>query len=451
MLEDLDINEDAAIPQHSINDVSPHDSESSTVAMAHKRSSGSNVAMRINDISTGGLCEKFEPPDRYNYRIYRTYTLRKLDRCKKLIDELLSKSSESICEYALLTRALIAREEGQIRESMEWLNKIVDSNPSSQRVAYEIGRTYLLLGEHEKAQSYFQKGIETDPNNWRSYYWKAESIYHADSKKEVNSLEAVNIRYATRTQECLLRCPKLNKSVEMLLFIAKTCIQKDDLIPAIEAYKLEPENLEVISHLGLLYLKSGNEEKAFSCLGKALTYDPNHLPSVLAAAAVLQMNGDFDVALTKYRIAASSCDHNGELWNNIGMCFLGKGKLVAAISCLKKANYLCPLDWKILYNLSIVYSAMMQSASAYFFYVSGTQFTTQKQGVLDGDDNDYILRLNCAVFEYKHGDIEESAQMLENLIPPRNIEESFLADLNLLAERLKNCLRRHPQSSNFNI
>lgn len=56
-----------------------------------------------------------------------------------------------------------------------------------------------------------------------------------------------------------------------------------------------------------------------------------------------------------YRVAADKCDYNGSLWNNIGMCFLGKGKLVAAISCLRKANYLCPLDWKILYNLGICY------------------------------------------------------------------------------------------------
>ena len=34
-----------------------------------------------------------------------------------------------------------------------------------------------------------------------------------------------------------------------------------------------------------------------------------------------------------------------------GMCFFGKKKYVAAISCLKRANYLAPFDWKILYNL----------------------------------------------------------------------------------------------------
>ena len=40
-----------------------------------------------------------------------------------------------------------------------------------------------------------------------------------------------------------------------------------------------------------------------------------------------------------------------QLWNNIGMCFFGKKKHVAAVSCLKRASYLAPFDWKILYNL----------------------------------------------------------------------------------------------------
>ncbi len=35
----------------------------------------------------------------------------------------------------------------------------------------------------------------------------------------------------------------------------------------------------------------------------------------------------------------------------LGMCFFGKKKFVASISCLKRANYLAPFDWKILYNL----------------------------------------------------------------------------------------------------
>ena len=51
--------------------------------------------------------------------------------------------------------------------------------------------------------------------------------------------------------------------------------------------------------------------------------------AILAAGAMMQNHGDFDVALTKYRIAAASMPESPQLWNNIGMCFFGKKKYVA--------------------------------------------------------------------------------------------------------------------------
>ena len=38
-----------------------------------------------------------------------------------------------------------------------------------------------------------------------------------------------------------------------------------------------------------------------------------------------------------------------------------------AISCLKRANYLAPFDWKILMNLGLVHLTMQQHASAFHF------------------------------------------------------------------------------------
>lgn len=49
------------------------------------------------------------------------------------------------------------------------------------------------------------------------------------------------------------------------------------------------------------------------------------------------------------------------------MCFFGKKKYVAAISCLKRANYLAPFEWKILYNLGLVHLTMQQYTSAFHF------------------------------------------------------------------------------------
>lgn len=44
---------------------------------------------------------------------------------------------------------------------------------------------------------------------------------------------------------------------------------------------------------------------------------------------MIQDEGDFDVALAKYRAAATQIPESPQLWNNIGMCFFGKKKYVA--------------------------------------------------------------------------------------------------------------------------
>jgi len=50
----------------------------------------------------------------------------------------------------------------------------------------------------------------------------------------------------------------------------------------------------------------------------------------------MQQHGDYDVALTKYRIAAYETPESAPLWSNIGMCFFGKEKNVAVgiFSCI---------------------------------------------------------------------------------------------------------------------
>ena len=82
---------------------------------------------------------------------------------------------------------------------------------------------------------------------------------------------------------------------------------------------------------------------------------------------MMQTHQDYDVALSKYKVAVQNIPESPPLWNNIGMCFFGKKKFVAAISCLKRANYLAPFDWKILYNLGLVHLTMQQYASAFHF------------------------------------------------------------------------------------
>lgn len=48
-----------------------------------------------------------------------------------------------------------------------------------------------------------------------------------------------------------------------------------------------------------------------------------------------------------------------------------------AIACLKRANYLAPFDWKILYNLGLAHLHMQQYASAFQFFSAAINFNTK--------------------------------------------------------------------------
>ena len=114
-------------------------------------------------------------------------------------------------------------------------------------------------------------------------------------------------------------------------------------------------------------MQSNQHTLAFEQLGTAMAFEARNGKAILAAGSMIQSHNDYDVALAKYRMAAAELPESPQLWSNIGMCFFGKKKYVAAISCLKRANYLAPFDWKILYNLGLVHLAMQQFASAFHF------------------------------------------------------------------------------------
>ena len=58
----------------------------------------------------------------------------------------------------------------------------------------------------------------------------------------------------------------------------------------LEALQYSPDNAEVLTTIGLLYLRMGENYKAFDFLGKSLSNSPRSVKTILAAASVIQAN-----------------------------------------------------------------------------------------------------------------------------------------------------------------
>ena len=199
----------------------------------------------------------------------------------------------------------------------------------------------------------------------------------------------------------------------------------------LEALESSPESPELLTTIGLLYLRMNQQQHAFHYLGTSLTVDQKNMKTLLATGSIIQDRGDHDAALLKYRVISAQNPNSAPLWNNIGMCFFGKGKNVAAISCLKRAQYLDPFEYIIAYNLGIVHINTQQFASAFHYFSSAVTlnpkfaFSYMYLGLslsklgddmnaisafekAEGLKNDYLILFNYALASYNMGYVERS-------------------------------------------
>nr|XP_051678275.1 Bardet-Biedl syndrome 4 protein isoform X4 [Oryctolagus cuniculus] len=282
---------------------------------------------------------------------------------KAVIREQLQET-QGLCEYAVYVQALILRLEGKIQESLELFQTCAILSPQSVDNLKQVARSLFLLGRHKAAAEVYNEAARLNQKDWE--------ICHN------LGVCYMCLKQFSKAQEQLLSALQLHRHDLTYMMLGKVHLLEGDLDQAIGVYRkaveFSPENTELLTTLGLLYLQLGIYQKAFEYLGNALTYDPTNYKAILAAGSMMQTHGDFDVALTKYRVVACAVPESPPLWNNIGMCFFGKKKYVAAISCLKRANYLAPFDWKILYNLGLVHLTMQQYASAFHFLSAAINF-----------------------------------------------------------------------------
>ncbi|XP_078126330.1 BBSome complex member BBS4 isoform X1 [Sander vitreus] len=355
--------------------------------------------------------------ERRNWLIHQHYIRKDYDTCKAIIKEQLQETN-GMCEYAIYVQALIMRLEGKIQQSLELFQSCAILNPSSADNLKQVARSLFLLGKHKAAIEFYNEAARLNEKDWEISHNLGLCYFFIKDFK--NAEEHLNIAL------------QINKHDKTFMMLGKVHLLAGDTDTAIEVYKraveFSPENTELLTTLGLLFLQLGKYQKAFEHLGNALTFDPNNYKAILAAGSMMQTHGDFDVAMNKYRVAACAVPESPPLWNNIGMCFFGKKKYVAAISCLKRAHYMSPFDWKVLYNLGLVHLTMQQYASAFHFLSAAINLkprmgelymllavaltnledvenaTRAYEQAVTIDDSNPLVNLNFAIFLYNHGD-----------------------------------------------
>ncbi|EDW33347.1 GL19930 [Drosophila persimilis] len=293
------------------------------------------------------------------------FTRREFSRCRRLIGRELNRHLNA--EYLYFVLGLIDREEGNHIEALRHLQRSVELNPKNIETYKEIGRTLYVMGRFSQALDVFREAEQSSPRkDHEIYHYLGELLYRSATTQSQLEMAKKQQDEARAYFELAVQTGKKMESHVRLAELYRKDKQYQQAIDVLEnCLHLTPENAEVLIEISVLYLKINETQKAYDRLAEVVIERKCSPKGLLAFGAILQSRNDVDGALSKYSQIANAEPEIAELWNNIGLCFFKKQKFIAAVSSLRKSVWLSPLNYNALYNLSLIYIASEQYASAF--------------------------------------------------------------------------------------
>lgn len=337
----------------------PPSSVETNVPVKRKGGTLTSVQSKASSHSSKSHGEK-NMSDRRNWYLYHLFARQEYARCRSGIEAQLRETGGT-CEYALYLKALLKRNEGKLKESLLLLQAAVLVNPLSISNRKQLGRALLLVGQFREAIEAFEAAnvrllVISAPEDWEAYY----CIGVCQS----------SLQEYERAEEAFLYSIKVQKNDLSYIALAEVYSKMNEIdkeeSTLRKALAVNPENPALLCMLGQHYVdKRRNSAQAFDCFGRCLGIDSTNATAIASVALLLQASKDYDAALSKYRLAVSKRPHCPYIWNNIGASFYGKKNYYAAISCLRKAQFLRPFEWTIHYNSGLVQLSLGRYVGAF--------------------------------------------------------------------------------------
>ena len=343
--------------------------------------------------------------EKFNSHLHSLYVRQDFESCLRCIESVLSEC-KGMSEYPVYVKALIKRQRGEIQESMQLFQAATCLNPQNVCNLKQVGRSLYLLGKHKAALDVYAEAQRLGIDDWEIWHNKG--------------LCNMYLKQYEMAADCFRRANAVQRHDTTYMQLGKVFTLQEDYRGAIDVYlealEFSPENPELLTTLGLIYLRLGENYKAFDFLGNSLTHDPKNPKTILAAGSIIQVRCSAacrksahaaHAARARARARAGPLGHgccarqvprrrcaDAQLGTTLEQHWdvllrqaavrrqprsaalprryparLGAARrYVAAIACLKRALYLDPFEWIISYNLGLVHLNTGQYASSFHYF-----------------------------------------------------------------------------------
>ena len=296
--------------------------------------------------------------DSLNFLVHQYFIRNEFDSCIEVLSKYSKLNSGFESAYSKIIKALIARNRGHLSESLSLFKDCHSISKYSSDTSYilkEIGKNFYLLGKYSDSIDIYNNVLHKNKDDWDCYY-------HI-------GLIFMNVKNYKKAEDYMNQALKINRCKEVLIGCGKICLKQNKIDEAIKIFEevinLAPNDTNLMSILGGLYLKKRDKDKSVKYYNKVLKNEKKYSKSLMGLESIYQNEGHEEESYNLLSIGNSSNPNSGYLWNNLGMWYLSKEKKIFAATCLKRALYLAPFEWIISFNLGLVYLKNEQYVSAF--------------------------------------------------------------------------------------
>lgn len=236
----------------------------------------------------------------------------KLDAAVDLYEKALAEDSTHAGNIGQL--ALLYLQSGDTLNARYLLAKLEKATDPGN--AGQIGFLYLQIGDTLKAQAMFEKLIDTNPDDWRSYYNLGQLKYYSNKWPE--------------TIQYLLKAVEFNdKEPALWLMLGETYLRVDSMQSAENAIKrahsLAPESRDTNYMLGFILYQQRRNQESIPYFEKTIEVDPSDFRPMGILASIFDGMQRYEISDSLYERALRLSPENSVFNNNYSYSLAERG------------------------------------------------------------------------------------------------------------------------------
>lgn len=256
-------------------------------------------------------------------KIDKLYKAGKLEAAKKGYFALLKQNSRPA--EALHGLALIAVEENQLIQAVDYLNQAIKHQPDNPTLQLHLANVFKMQREPEKARTILEHTVRQHPH-YAAAFNNLGSLYYQQEKY----LEAITLYQ--------------------------------------QALEKNPHYVDALYNLGLALIKSKKLEEAVGVLEKLLAVVADHAAARFQLACLFMQQEKWPEAIDQFLIITQAHPQHLESHSNLGTCYLQSALLPEAYRYYLQALALSPEDEQLLFNLAYISTQQGQLEEAITYY-----------------------------------------------------------------------------------